>query len=139
MLIGNQRFNRYAWLRSEEEVLILAFLQGAVYAWCNQHHDAPFAARHFVGLDNRVWQGTPLIILYNHYRNLHPNRSNRYAINQAGRALGHLLKRVIVEDKRLFTTDVRARVRHYSCIWPPQDRQDHTPIWQRVFFERLGA
>ena len=95
MLIGNNRFNRYLWLNLTEETLICAFMQGAVYAWCNVHGSEPFAARNLVGGDNFYWQGTPLYPLYEHYHNLYPNDDSGYAVTQAGRALGHILKRII--------------------------------------------
>ena len=62
MLIGNSRHNRYDWLNPLDEALICAFLQGAVYAWCEQHGTDAFAARDFVGDKNYYWQGTPLIV-----------------------------------------------------------------------------
>ena len=132
MLIGNDRFNRYPWLRRTEEVLICAYMQGAVYAWCNKYGEKPFAARDFVGGDNFYWQGTPLYPLYEHYHNLYPNDDSGYAVTQAGRALGHILKRVIVEDKRTFTSEIRDQVRHYQ--WQPNEEDDqvvHVPNWMR--------
>ena len=51
---------------------------------------------------------------------------------QAGRALGHILKRIIVEDKRTFTTEIRNQVRHYQ--WQPNEEDDqvvHVPNWMR--------
>ena len=51
---------------------------------------------------------------------------------QAGRALGHILKRIIVEDKRTFTTEIRNQVRHYQ--WQPNEEDDqvmHVPVWVR--------
>ena len=130
MLIGNQRHNRYEWLSAIDEALICSFLQGAVYEWCEKRRSEPFAARDFVGDKNYFWQGTPLIVLYNHYYGQYPD--NDYAVTQAGRALGHLLKRVIVEDKRIFSTEIRNRVRHYQ--WQPNEEDDqimHVPNWMR--------
>lgn len=132
MLIGNNRYNRYSWISRTEETLICAFMQGAVYAWCNVHGSEPFAARNLVGGDNFYWQGTPLYLLYEHYHNLYPNDDSGYAVMQAGRALGHILKRVIVEDKRTFTTEIRNQVRHYQ--WQPNEEDDqvmHVPVWMR--------
>ena len=51
---------------------------------------------------------------------------------QAGRALGHILKRIIVEDKRTFTTEIRNQVRHYQ--WQPNEEDDqvmHVSVWVR--------
>lgn len=133
MLEGNRRYNRYEWLNPLDEALICAFLQGAVYAWCDAHGTKAFAARDFVGDQNKLWQGTPLMVLYEHYHNLHPERRGTdYAQDQAGRALGHLLKRVIVDDKRRYTTHIEEQVRHYE--WDGVKDHDHvpfTPGWLR--------
>lgn len=137
MLIGNQRHNRYEWLSAIDEALICSFLQGAVYAWCQKHGSEPFAARDFVGDKNYFWQGTPLIVLFNHYYNLYPD--NNYAVTQAGRALGHLLKRVIVEDKRTYTTHIAKQVRHYR--WDgslTNDDVGNTPAWLRETWAMRG-
>lgn len=82
-----------------------------------------------MGEQNNLWQGTPLIVLFEHYNQLFQGRG-RYAAKQAGRALGHLLKRVIVEDKRIFTTHIAKRVRHYQ--WDglrANDNVNYTPAW----------
>lgn len=138
MLDGNRRYNRYDWLSPIDEAMICSFLQGAVFAWCEQHGTDAFAARDFEGDKNFHWQGTPLIVLFEHYNQLYPNRG-RYAVKQAGRALGHLLKRVIVEDKRTFTTHIAKRVRHYqwdgSCA---NEGANYIPAWlQRVSQNRI--
>lgn len=128
MLDGNRRYNRYDWLDPLDEALILSFLQGAVYAWCDAHGTEAFAARDFVGDKNFYWQGTPLIVLFNHYYT--HNQNGNYAVKQAGRALGHLLKRVIVDDKRTYTTHIAKRVRHYK--WDgsrANDGANYSPAW----------
>lgn len=138
MLDGNRRYNRYDWLSPIDNALICSFLQGAVYAWCEKHGTDAFAGRDFVGDKNYYWQGTPLIVLFEHYNQQYPKRG-RYAVKQAGRALGHLLKRVIVEDKRTFTTHIAKRVRHYQ--WDgsrANDGANFTPAWlQRVRQNRI--
>lgn len=129
MLIGNPRHNRYEWLSLIDEALICSFMQGAVYAWCDAHGTEAFAARDFVGEQNNLWQGTPLVVLFDHYNQLYPGRG-RYAVKQAGRALGHLLKRVIVEDKRTYTTHIAKRVRHYQRDGSrANDGANYTPAW----------
>ena len=137
MLRGNPRHNSYHWLCAMDEALMCAFLQGAVYAWCEQHGTDAFAARDFVGDKNYYWQGTPLIVLFDHYYT--HNQNGDYAVKQAGRALGHLLKRVIVEDKRTFTTHIAKRVRHYQ--WDgsrANDGANYTPAWlQRAHQNRI--
>lgn len=86
-------------------VLMRAFLQGAVYCWCKNRKEEWFAARDLVGGDNYYWQGTPLIDLYEFYLGGRTDAaSNQYAIEEAGKAAGRLLKGVLVDDKRTFET-----------------------------------
>ena len=47
--------------------------------------------------------GTPLIQLYDYY--LNGNEENHdYAVEEAGKAVGRLLKEVLIHDKRTFAT-----------------------------------
>lgn len=80
-----------------------AFLQGAVYCWCKNRKNEWFVARDLLGGDNKDWQGTPLIDLYEYY--LGGNHNNdKYAIAEAGKAAGRLLAGVLIKDKRTFKT-----------------------------------
>lgn len=82
---------------------ILAFLQGAVYCWCKNRKEEPFAARDLIGGDNNDWQGTPLMALYEYY--LDGNDYNyEYAVSEAGKAAGRLLFDAIANDRREFET-----------------------------------
>ena len=91
------------------------YLLGAVHVWCRDRHGIWFAARDLLGGANYFWQGTPLMRLYEYYL-LQSDGDNGYAITQAGRAAGHLLKRVLIEDtKRTYETR-RAYTREYRWI-----------------------
>ena len=80
-----------------------AFLQGVVYCWCKNRKDEWFAARDLLGGENYYWQGTPLMQLYTYY--LNGNEENHdYAVEEAGKAAGRLLKEVLMHDKRTFAT-----------------------------------
>lgn len=80
------------------------YLLGAVQVWCRDRHGEWFAARDLLGGANFFWQGTPLIRLFDFYMARSDNDSE-YSVKQAGRAAGHLLKRVLVEDtKRMYET-----------------------------------
>lgn len=92
---------------------ILAFLQGAVYCWCKNRKDEPFAARDMIGGDNNDWRGTPLMALYEYYLGGNENNSD-YAIAEAGKAAGRLLFDVIANDRRVFET-WESFTRMYRC------------------------
>lgn len=80
-----------------------AFLQGAVYCWCKNRKNEWFAARDLLGGDNYYWEGTPLMKLYDHFLN-DKKDNGEYAVEEAGKAAGRLLKKVLFEDKREFET-----------------------------------
>ena len=80
------------------------FLQGAVYCWCKNRKDEWFAARDLVGGENYYWEGTPLYRLFTYYLG-GDNNNHDYAVEEAGKAAGRLLKKVLVEDKRVFETE----------------------------------
>lgn len=130
MLNGNKRCFKVNGLSPIERDLIYSYLQGAVYRRCNQDPNDWFAARDLVGEKNYYWQGTPLIVVYEHFRAANLNKSSRYAVKQAAKAIGHMLKRVIVDDKRTFDTCIKGRVRHYK--WTGAEDNTKTPKWQRA-------
>ena len=104
---------------SETEIdEMCAFLQGAVYCWCKINQDKWFAARDLIGGDNFFWEGTPLFRLYEYYHN-GDEQNAEYAKNEAGKAAGHLLKRVLIEDKRIFDTTEGFRTRCY--VWTGEE------------------
>lgn len=66
--------------------------------------DEWFAARDHLGGDNYYWQGTLLMPLYDYY--LNGNEDNHdYAVEEAGKAAGRLLKEVLINGKRTFETE----------------------------------
>ena len=87
-------------ITEDQELLIKAFLQGAVYSWAKNRKGDQFAARDLVGGDNFEWGGTPLIVLYDKHVAL--GKDNESAIKAAAKDLGWLLKSVLHEDKRHF-------------------------------------
>ncbi|MBR3699812.1 MAG: hypothetical protein IKM85_09895 [Bacteroidales bacterium] len=79
------------------------FLQGAVYCWCKNRKDEPFAARDLLGGDNYFWEATPMETLFLYYRNGNDD-NNEYAVEEAGKAAGRLLYQMLRDDKREFET-----------------------------------
>ena len=104
MIVGNPSYNNVYGFTDEEIRQMCDYLLGAVHVWCRDRHGEWFAARDLLGGANYYWQGTPLIKLYEYYMELSDNDSD-YSVRQAGRAAGHLLKRVLVHDsKRMYET-----------------------------------
>ena len=117
---------RVSHLSPEEEKEILSFLQGAVYCWCNNHEDN-FAASNFVGGGNANWDKTPLQPIYDGYlvtkssktakktakkttkkktkkitKKTASKAAKQAAFDKSAKAIGHLLKTVLINDKRRF-------------------------------------
>ena len=81
-----------------EQEKIEAFLQGCVYTWCNIHEKPPkFCAADFVGGTNKEWIGTPPYTLFS-------SRFDQYQREYPQESLGWILKNVLINDKRSFTT-----------------------------------
>lgn len=99
-LIPESEIRQVTGLSKEQEALIRAFLQGAVYSWVKNRKGEQFAARDLVGGDNFEWNGTPLIVLYEKHIAL--RKDNEDAIEAAAKDLGWLLKSVLHDDKRRF-------------------------------------
>ena len=77
---------------------IRAYLREKLDAWCASHHQGDvFAARDWLGGQNRNWHGTPLLEFYNYYQRR--NRGDVYAYREAGKAAGRILKGVIDRDE----------------------------------------
>ena len=104
MVIGLKTFKGVNGFSERELNLMRAFLQGAVYCWCKNRKNECFAARDLLGGDNYYWQGTPLMPLYTYYLN-GDNNNHDYAVEEAGKAAGRLLKEVLIRDKRIFATE----------------------------------
>ena len=99
-LIPDSEVREVTGITIDQNRLIKAFLQGAVYAWVKNKKDIQFAARDLVGGENYEWEGTPLNELYLKHRN--SGKDNQEAIEAAGKDVGWLLKAVLFEDKRHF-------------------------------------
>ena len=107
MIIGEETYMHVHGFIEREIQRMRDYLLGAVQAWCRDRHGEWFAARDILGGPNFYWQGTPLYPLYEYYLDKSEGDSD-YAISQAGRAAGHLLKRVLIEDtKRNYETRQR--------------------------------
>ena len=97
-------------LNNDERQLVLAYLQGMVNLWCAVCGDKPFSARDFIGGELYYWNGTPLMLAwhgrYNRYKKEHPNETHEnlteWTHQQSAIDIGHLLKRVLIENERHF-------------------------------------
>lgn len=90
-------------ISEQQQRNMMHFLQGAVYCWCKNCKNEPFTARDLLGGDNYYWQDTPMMVLFEHYRNGN-DANNEYAIAEAGKAAGRLLYQLLYDDKREFRT-----------------------------------
>lgn len=129
MLTGNHRIVSVGDLSPEDEKLICAFLQGAVYIWCKLNPDEWFALRDLMGkgikddptdAGNFFWDGTPLYVLWEQqekgYRLKEEPSAEKHALalKQAAANAGRLLKKVINNDtNRLFDTKEEGMTRKY--------------------------
>ena len=105
MIIGISTYKGVNGFTDRQMALMRAYLQGAVYCWCKNCKDEWFAARDLIGGNNYYWQGTPLIDLFEYYLDgRNDDASIRYAVEEAGKAAGRLLKGILIEDKRTFET-----------------------------------
>lgn len=101
MIIGIENYNKVHGFRDIQILEMKAFIQGAVYCWCKNRPDEWFAARDLFGGENYFWDGTPLLPLYEYYLG-GDKGNNDHAVDEAGKAVGRLLKAVLCEDKREF-------------------------------------
>lgn len=111
------RINSISWLDGCHKCLIQAFLKGLVYSWCKNCKDEEgtprwFAARDLLGGDNYYWQSTPMITLYEHYREVE-HLSVEDAVDRAGKAAGWLLKDMLKTDKRMYESREAFKTREY--------------------------
>lgn len=87
-------------ITAQQEHLLRAYLQGAVYAWVKNRPGEQFAARDLFGGENFEWRGTPLYPLYE--KHIASGKSADEAIEAAGKDCGWLLKSVLANDRRRF-------------------------------------
>lgn len=86
---------------------VKAYLQGAVYCWCKNVKNTNgenewFAARDFLGGENFYREDTPMMALYEHYKEEYSDGD--YAQKEAGKAAGRILKQLLFDDRRTFET-----------------------------------
>ena len=107
---------------SEEKIqLMLAFLCGAVRARCADCQGQQFAARDLLGGINYFWEGTPMEVLFTKYCD--EGYPAEEAIKLAGITAGHLLKRVLIEDKyRTYIQGDAGLVNGYTWIGDDSNR-----------------
>lgn len=113
MLIGdNTELRNVNFIDINDIQRIKDYLQGAVYCWCNTKGEEWFSARDFVGKENFDWRGTPCQILFDA---LYKDENNvDYAVEEAGKALGRILKTVLSQDmQRTFETKKEFKSRIY--------------------------
>ena len=104
MLIGKCKSCEVHGISDVDLKHIKSFLKDAEYEWCSAHNtEELFAARTLIGGDKSDWNGTPLQSLYNYYLNGN-NDNHDYAVSQAGKAVGHILMKVLIEDNRTYET-----------------------------------
>ncbi len=110
MIVGEKsELRKVNGITEDQRQRIIDFLQGAVYCWCNNRKNEPFALRYLVGGENWNWGATPLQVLYDKQ-----GKDSHASYKKAAREAGWLLKRVIHEDERLFDIQ-KNRVNHY--LW----------------------
>jgi len=110
---GNKRLIYNSWLDESDKTLMINYIKEKVNNWCVQHSSESFSARTFFGGENYDWRGTPLIALYNHHSEF---GEDYYAVKEAGKSLGRLLKEVIYKDERLFDIVEGAYVNTYILV-----------------------
>lgn len=89
--------NISAQIGTEYETTIKVFMRGVVYGYCTGKKDVSFSLRTLFGGENRNWDKTPLIKLYEYYSD--KGFEEEEAVRRAGRDAGHLLKMALREDK----------------------------------------
>lgn len=115
MIIGDTYYINVHGFTEQELQRIMDYLLGAVQVWCRDRHEEWFSARHLLGGANHNWRGIPLQRLYDYYME-QSDEDEEYAVRQAGRSAGHLLKRVLIEDpKRMYETR-QGYTREYSWV-----------------------
>ncbi len=103
MLQGDNISTKNVHELSENEMQrIRDFFQGAVYCWCKNRKGEWFSARDFIGGDNYYWEHYPLGILY--LRQIGAGKTHEEAHEQAAKDAGHILKKVLFDDDRIFET-----------------------------------
>lgn len=104
MLIGNQTIRKVHGFSERQLENMRCYLLGAAHVWTRDRKGEWFAARDLLGGANYYWVGTPLMDLYTYYKGNDDNNIE-YAVEEAGKAAGRLLKQALEEDsKRTYET-----------------------------------
>ncbi|HEX8245456.1 MAG TPA: hypothetical protein VF541_18235 [Longimicrobium sp.] len=107
------RIRRVANLSAADEKAILDFLQGAVRVRWKDHPNDWFGLRDLMGGENGDWRDTPMQRLFDRHYSV--GVSETEAKRKAGIEGGHLLKRVLHEDRRRYDS-----ARHYrTAVYKP--------------------
>lgn len=115
MIVGDNTY-RNVWGIDEPELQRMRdYLLGAVQVWCRDRHEEWFAVRDLLGGANFFWQGTPLMRLFEYYMEK-SGEDSEYSIRQAGRAAGHLLKRVLIDDSKRNYETRQGYTREYRWV-----------------------
>ena len=112
-LLNNQTIYDVKGLDARERDLALCFIQGAVYCWIKNRAGETFALRDLVGGDNADWAGTPLQALWGKSIG---GKTDAQAYEQAAKDAGWLLKKVLHDDQRNFSSEPRGLVNSYKWV-----------------------
>lgn len=115
MIRGANTYRNVRGFNDDELQRMRDFLLGAVWVWCRDRKGKWFAARDLLGGANYHWDGSPLIRLYNYYMAKSGGNDN-YSVQQAGRAAGHLLKRVLKDDTQRVYETRKGYTREYRWV-----------------------
>mgnify|MGYP005808040651 CR=1 FL=1 len=93
------------------------YIQSALRNWCKSIKDEKkenvwFAAQDLFGGKNFSWEGTPLEVLYD----WHKKNGAKKPFTMAGRDVGHLLSKILKEDKQRYFDTRTGRLRQYLWI-----------------------
>jgi hypothetical protein len=119
-LTNDSTLRNVSGITEHEKELIKAFMQGAIYSWIRDRQGEVFAVHDLAGGKNWQWQGTPLLALYE--KHIQAGKDVEAAYNQAAIDLGWLVKSVLAEDKRVFTSTQKGLVSGYS--WTGEETND---------------
>ena len=113
MVVPNPKKRRISADLTDQQIeLIKAFIQGAVYCYCNMaDKGSTFAARDLFGGENYYWNRTPLMALYE----WHKNTGADNPVDMAGKDLGWILLDVLDCDKRHFRK-IKGYVNSYEWL-----------------------
>lgn len=116
MIHPELKISQVTGISEDEEALIRAYLQSAVYIWVREHEGKKFTARDLVSDTNFQWKGSPLLILYLKYIK---TQSEEAADEAASKDLECLLRSVLTENKRNFKVEHSGENAKYS--WQETD------------------